>query len=128
MIMFRSATELIGRVLLMVLFLYSGIGKIRAYSATLAYMASAGVPGELLPLVITLEILGSIAIILGWQTRVVSILLAGYTLVAAVLFHNHFSDQVQAVMFLKNVSIAGAFLMLAANGSGPLSVDVRRAR
>jgi putative oxidoreductase len=126
--MLRGTTELIGRVLLMILFLYSGAGKISAYSATVAYMASARVPGMLLPLVIAVEILGSIAIIVGWQTRVVSILLAGYTLVAAALFHNHFSDQVQVVMFLKNVSIAGAFLMLAANGSGPLSVEARRAR
>ena len=126
MITLRGATELLGRVLLMILFLYSGIGKINAYSASLGYMASAGVPGELLPLAIAVEILGSVAIILGWQTRLVSILLAGYTLVAAVLFHNHFSDPVQAVMFLKNVSIAGAFLMLAANGPGPLSLDARR--
>jgi putative oxidoreductase len=123
----RATTELVGRVLLLILFLYSGIKKVTGYSATLAYMASAGVPGGLLPLVIALEMLGSVAIIVGWQTRVVSILLAGYTLLAAALFHNHFSDQIQAVMFLQDLSIAGAFLMLAANGSGPLSFDARRA-
>lgn len=125
---FRGTTELIGRIFLMILYLYSGSTKISGYSATLGYMASAGVPGALLPLVIAMEMLGSVAIILGWQTRIVSVLLAGYTLIAAALFHNHFTDQVQVVMFLKNVSIAGAFLMLAANGPGPLSVDARRAR
>ena len=128
MTMLRGTTELVGRIFLMILYLYSGSTKISAYPATLGYMASAGVPGAFLPLVIALEILGSVAIILGWQTRIVSILLAGYTLIAAALFHNHFSDQTQLIMFLKNVSIAGAFLMLAATGPGPLSVDARRAR
>ena len=124
----RSTTELLGRVLLMSLFLLSGLGKIGAYAATAGYMASVGVSGALLPLVIATEILGSIAIILGWQTRVVSLLLAGFTLVAAALFHNNFADQVQMIMFLKNLSIAGAFLMLAANGAGTLSLDARKAK
>jgi putative oxidoreductase len=124
----RSASELVGRILLMSLFLLSGLGKIGAYSATTGYMASVGVPGALLPLVIATEVLGSVAIILGWQTRVVSLLLAGFTLLSGVLFHNNFGDQVQMIMFLKNLSITGAFLMLAANGAGALSLDARKAR
>ncbi|MDB6102531.1 MAG: DoxX family protein [Gammaproteobacteria bacterium] len=124
----RSTTELFGRILLMSLFLLSGLGKIGAYAATAGYMASAGVPGALLPLVIAVEVLGSIAIILGWRTRVFSLLLAGFTLATAVLFHNNFGDQMQMVMFLKNLSIAGAFLMLAANGAGALSLDARNAK
>ena len=123
----RSASELLGRVLLMSLFLLSGLGKISAYTATAGYMASAGVPGALLPLVIATEVLGSLAIILGWQTRVASLLLAGFTLLSALLFHNNFADQVQMIMFFKNLSITGAFLMLAANGAGVLSLDARRA-
>jgi putative oxidoreductase len=122
----RSTTELFGRILLMSLFLLSGLGKIGAYTATAGYMASVGVPGALLPLVIAVEVLGSIAIILGWQTRVVSLLLAGFTLASGVLFHNNFADQIQMVMFFKNLSIAGAFLMLAANGAGALSLDARK--
>jgi putative oxidoreductase len=124
----RSATELFGRILLMSLFLLSGLGKIGAYAATAGYMASAGVPGALLPVVIAVEVLGSIAVILGWHTRVAALLLAGFTLATAVLFHNNFADQMQTVMFLKNLSIAGAFLMLAANGAGALSLDVRNAK
>ena len=124
----RGMTELFGRVLLMVLFVYSGIEKITGYAATTGYMATAGVPAAFLPLAIVVEIAGTIVIVLGWQTRVASVLLAGYTLVAAMLFHNNFADQVQLIMFLKNVSICGAFLLLAANGAGPLSLDARRAR
>jgi putative oxidoreductase len=124
----RNTSELFGRILLASLFLLSGFGKISAYSATAGYMASVGVPGALLPLVIVMELVGSLALILGWHTRVVSLLLAGFTLVAGALFHNNFADQIQMVMFFKNVAIAGALLMLAANGAGRLSLDRRRAK
>jgi putative oxidoreductase len=120
--------ELLGRVLLMSLFLLSGLGKIGAYAATASYMASAGVPGALLPMVIAVEVLGSIAIILGWQTRAVSLLMTGFCLATALLFHNNFADQMQMVMFLKNLCITGAFLMLAANGAGAFSLDARNAK
>jgi putative oxidoreductase len=124
----RSTTELLGRILLMSLFLLSGLGKIGAYAATAGYMASVGVPGAVLPAVIAVEVLGSIAIILGWHTRVVSLVMAGFALATAVLFHNNFADQTQMVMFLKNLSIAGAFLILAANGAGAFSLDARNAK
>jgi len=124
----RSGTELTGRILLMLLFLVSSVGKITNYDATAGYMTSMGVPGVLLPVVIAAELLGSLAIILGWHTRTVALLLAGFTLASGVIFHNNFADQIQAVMFLKNLSITGAFLMLAANGAGPLSMDARKAR
>jgi putative oxidoreductase len=127
-VMLRSATELFGRILLMSLFLLSGLGKIGAYAATAGYMASSGVPGALLPGVIAVEVLGSIAIILGWHTRVVSLVLAGFALATAVLFHTNWADQTQMVMFLKNLSIAGAFLILAVNGAGAFSLDARKAK
>jgi putative oxidoreductase len=122
----RSSGELFGRILLMTLFLLSGVGKIGAYAATAGYMSSVGVPTALLPFVIALEILGSIAIIAGWQTRVVALLLAGFTLASGLLFHNNFADQIQMIMFFKNLSITGAFLMLAANGAGRFSLDARK--
>jgi putative oxidoreductase len=125
---FQNLAELGGRVLLSSLFLLSGLGKIGAYSATAGYMASVGVPGVLLPLVIAIEVLGAAAIIAGWQTRIVAFLLAGFTLVSAVLFHNDFANQIQMVMFMKNVSIAGGFLLLVAHGAGPLSLDRRAAK
>lgn len=119
--------ELAGRVLLASLFLLSGLSKMSAYGATAAYMAGAGVPAALLPVVIATEVLGSLAIILGWHTRIAAFLLGGFTLIAAVLFHNNFGDQIQTIMFLKDVAITGAFGMLVANGAGALSLDHRRA-
>lgn len=120
-----NLAELAGRVLLASLFLLSGLSKIGTYDATVGYMQAMGVPGFALPLVIALEVLGAAAIIVGYQTRVVAFLLAGFSLVAALLFHANFADQIQTILFLKNVSIAGGFLLLVANGAGPLSLDRR---
>jgi putative oxidoreductase len=119
--------EVFGRALLSLLFLLSGVGKIGAYGATAAYMSSAGVPGALLPVVIVTELGGAVAIILGWKTRIVAALLAGFAVLTALAFHNNFADQTQMIMFWKNISIAGGFLLLAANGPGRLSIDRRRA-
>jgi putative oxidoreductase len=124
----KNASELAGRSLLAVLFLLSGLGKIGAYDATTTYMSAVGVPGVLLPVVIATEGFGAIAIILGWQTRVAALLLAGYALLTALIFHTNFADQIEMIMFLKNVSIAGGFLLLVANGAGPLSLDRRLAK
>jgi len=120
-----NASEFVGRFFLALLFLLSGLGKIGAYSATAAYMASAGVAGGLLPAVISLEVLGGLAILLGWKTRVAAALLAGFSLLAAVTFHNNLADQIQLIMFFKNVAIAGGLLILVANGAGALSLDRR---
>ena len=91
-------------------------------------MSSVGVPGRLLPAVIATELLGSLAIILGWKTRAVALLLAGFSVITALIFHSNFADQIQMIMFLKNISIAGGFLLLVANGAGPLSLDRRNQR
>lgn len=125
MTMMEKVFEFAGRVLLSVLFVVSGLGKVGAYSGTAAYMAAAGVPGALLPVVIGLEVLGAAAIIVGWKTRIVAALLAGFTVLSALLFHNNLADQVQQIMFLKNLAIAGGFLLLVARGAGPLSLDGR---
>jgi putative oxidoreductase len=124
----RNIAELAGRGFLAVLFLLSGLGKIGAYGATATYMSAVGVPGVLLPVVIATEVFGAIAIILGWHTRVTALLLAGYALLTALVFHTNFADQIQMIMFLKNVSIAGGFLLLVSHGAGPLSLDRRLAR
>ena len=124
----QKVSELAGRSLLAVLFLLSGLGKIGAYAGTAGYMSSAGVPSALLPVVIAIEVLGALVIIVGWKTRVTAVLLAGFSLLTAVIFHNNFGDQIQMIMFLKNVSIAGGFLLLVANGAGPLSLDRRGAK
>jgi putative oxidoreductase len=125
---FQNVSELGGRVLLAALFLISGLGKIGAYTSTAAYMTALGVPGALLPTVIATEVLGAIALIVGWKTRVIAFLLAGFTLLAGVIFHNNFADQIQAIMFLKDLAIAGGLLLLVANGPGALSLDRRFAK
>jgi putative oxidoreductase len=124
----KNVSELAGRSLLSVLFLLSGVVKIGAYAATAGYMSSVGVPSVLLPVVIATEVLGATAIILGWETRITAFLLAGYSLLTALVFHTNFADQIEMIMFLKNVSIAGGFLLLVANGAGPLSLDRRLAK
>ena len=124
----KKIGELAGRVLLAAIFLISGLGKIGAYAGTAAFMASVGVPAALLPAVIATEVLGAVAIIIGWKTRIAALLLAGFTLVAGVIFHSNFADQIQMVMFLKNVAITGGFLLLVVNGPGTLSLDRRLAK
>jgi putative oxidoreductase len=124
----KNFTELSGRTLLALLFLLSGLGKLGAYNATAAYMASVGVPGALLPAVIAIEVLGALAIIFGWKTHVVATLLAGFSVLTALTFHNNFADQIQMIMFWKNISIAGAFLLLVVHGAGPVSIDARSAK
>ena len=121
----NTVAPLLGRLGLSLIFIISGWGKIAGYAATQGYMASKGVPGELLPLVIALELGGGIAILAGAFTRWTALALAVFSVAAAVLFHLDFADQMQAISFWKNVAIAGGFLMLAANGPGPLSVDAR---
>ena len=115
----------IGRLLIALIFVFSGIGKISQYAGTQAYMDSVGVPGFLLPAVIALEILGGLAIILGWHARVAAFLLAGFSLLSAILFHSIFGDQMQMIMFLKNLALAGGFLMIVSLGAGPYSIDNR---
>jgi len=119
----RDTAELGGRILLSSLFVLSGLSKIGAYAATMAYMSAMGVPGVLLPVVIATELLGGLAIAFGWKTRATAFLLAGFTLLTALVAHTHFADQIQMIMFMKNVSITGAFLLLTVNGAGRLSLD-----
>ena len=115
--------NLVARVLMAHMFLIAGIGKITGYAGTKAYMTAMGVPGALLPLVIALEIGGALAIIVGWQTRLVAYALAAFSVVAALIFHHNFADQMQMIMFMKNFTIAGGFLLLAVNGAGAFSLD-----
>lgn len=115
-----------GRFLISLIFIMSGFNKIANFAGTQAYMESAGVPGVLLPLVIGVELLGGLAVVFGWHTRVAAFLLAGFSLVSAVLFHANFGDQMQMIMFMKNLALAGGFLVIVALGAGPYSLDNRR--
>ena len=123
----QNFLDFAGRVLIAAIFLISGLGKIAGYAGTQGYMAAMGVPGALLPLVIALEVGGALAIILGYRTRLVAFLLAGFCVVSALIFHRAVGDQVQFIMFMKNFAIAGGFLLLVARGPGEWSLDARRA-
>jgi putative oxidoreductase len=122
---YAPVLDLTGRLLLASIFVLSGIEKIGDFSGTQEFMASKGVPGLLLPLVIALEVIGGLAIVLGWKVRTFAFLLAGYSLLAAVLFHTNFADHQQYYSFMKNLGMAGGFLFLSANGAGRFSVDAR---
>ena len=115
-----------GRLLIASIFVMSGLNKVNNYSNTAGWMEAMGVPGGLLPLVIALEVLGGLAIMIGWQTRITAVLFAGFCVMSAVIFHSNFSDQNQMIPFMKNISIAGGFLFLVVHGAGPFSVDNRR--
>ena len=122
----EKISQFVARVFLGQIFLLSGFFKISGYVGTQGYMEAMGVPGMLLPLVIALEIGGGLAIVAGWQTRWVSIALAAFTLAAAAIFHSNLSDQMQMIMFLKNIAITGGFILLAVHGAGGYSLDNRR--
>ncbi|WP_289047385.1 DoxX family protein [uncultured Psychrobacter sp.] len=113
----------IGRLLLSMIFIFSGFTKITGYAATQGYMESMGVPGMLLPLVIAVELLGGIAILLGFKARLVAILMAGFSIVSALLFHQFWIDESQMNPFMKNIAMAGGFLMIFAHGPGAYSID-----
>jgi putative oxidoreductase len=123
----QNLSDLLGRVLIAAIFLISGVGKVTGYAGTQGYMEAMGVPGALLPLVILLEVVGAVAIIVGWRTRLFAFLLGGFTLLSAVIFHRALGDQMQFIQFMKNLAIAGGFLLLLARGAGGWSLDARRA-
>lgn len=115
-----------GRVLISGLFLTSGVGKLAAYDASKGYMEAMGVPGALLPAVIALEIFAPLALIAGFKARAAAFLLAGFSIVAAALFHSNLADPIQQIMFFENLSIAGGLLMIFSGGPGALALDARR--
>jgi putative oxidoreductase len=123
----KPYSTLVGRVLIATLFVVAGASKIGAYAGTQAYMQSAGVPGAVLPLVILVELGGGLAIILGLYTRLAALVLAGFSIITALVFHTG-ADQVSQIMLLKNVGLAGGFLFLVGNGAGRLSLDARRSQ
>jgi putative oxidoreductase len=122
---FQAIAAPIGRILISLMFVTSGLSKISGYAGTQGYMEAMGVPGALLPLVIAVEVLGGLAVILGWHTRIAAFLLAGFSLLSALLFHANFGDQMQMIMFMKNIAIAGGFLMIVSQGAGAYSLDNR---
>ena len=115
----------IGRILLSLIFLGSAATKLADPAGTQAYMTAFGLPmtGVLLVGAIATELLGGIALLLGWKTRRVTVVLAGFLLTATLIFHTNLGDQQQLLHFLKNLAIAGGLVILFGEGAGPLSLD-----
>ena len=115
----------IARIFIAIIFLMSGLNKIGNYGNTAYWMEAVGVPSLFLPIVIALEIVGGLAIILGWKARIFSFLLAGFCMLSAIVFHSNFADQNEMINFMKNIAIAGGFLTITINGAGSFSLDGR---
>ncbi|MBE5254118.1 DoxX family protein [Mixta mediterraneensis] len=120
---FEDAGLLLARILMPVLFITAGWGKITGYAGTQQYMEVMGVPGFMLPLVILLELGGGLAILFGFLTRFTALFTAGFTILTALLFHSNFAEGVNQLMFIKNLTIAGGFLILGLVGPGAYSID-----
>ena len=115
--------EILGRLLLAAIFLINGIGKIFNYEGTIQYMENFDVPGYLIIPAITVEILFPILLIIGYYTKFSALVLSLFTLALAVIFHTEFSNQIQLMSFLKNIAIAGGFLIIFVYGPGKYSID-----
>jgi putative oxidoreductase len=120
---FEDSGLLAARILMTILFITAGWGKITGYAGTQQYMEAMGVPGFMLPLVILLEFGGGLAIMFGFLTRFTALFTAGFTILTAFLFHSNFAEGVNQLMFMKNLSIAGGFLILGLVGPGAYSID-----
>jgi putative oxidoreductase len=123
-------TALVGRVLIAVLFLLSGFGKLAAPAATQGYIAAMGLPAPLAAYLVALvvEVIGGALLVVGFQTRIVAAGMAVFTLLTAVFFHSHLADQNQMIHFFKNFAILGGLLQVVAYGAGAYSLDHRFAR
>ena len=115
--------DLIARIFISAVFLIAGINKINQYEGTVQWMESFGVPGILIIPAIILEVIGSVLIIVGYQTRITASIFSIFCISLAFIFHNDFSNQMELVSFFKNLALAGGFLFLAINGSGKISLD-----
>jgi putative oxidoreductase len=129
----QNPLSLLGRLLLSVLFLPAGIGKITGFAGTVGYITSVGLPMPTLAAIIalTVEIVGGLALIAGFGTRIAALALALFTLVASFFFHSYWAvpaDQqlVTQLLFFKNIAVVGGLLTLAAWGAGGWSVDASR--
>ena len=128
----NNVLNLMGRLLLAALFLPAGLSKLSGFEGTVGYITSVGLP---LPAVaaagaLVVEILGSVALAVGFQTRIVAAVLALFTLVASVFFHAFWAAApeqafVQQLLFFKNIGVVGGLLVLVSSGAGAWSLDAK---
>jgi putative oxidoreductase len=113
----------LARLLIAAIFLLSGLGKFAASSQMAGYMAAFGVPGALVWPAAAFEVGSALLLLAGLYTRPVALLLTGFTVLTALIFHRDFADQTQTIMFLKNLAMAGGLLLVVRDGARHLSVD-----
>jgi putative oxidoreductase len=130
-----TVAPLIGRILIAIFFIPSGLSKITGFSGTMGYIASAGLPAPALGAVIAIiaEVVVAAALLVGWRARWAALILAAFTIAAAIFFHNYWAappDQqlMQNINFFKNMAIAGGLLFVFAFGPGAYSLDARSGR
>lgn len=126
--MTQTYGTLIARVLMAIIFIMAGLGKTADVAGFAGYMASGGIPAFLAWPVILFEILGGLALLVGYQTRLVSLALAGFSILSGVMFHFDPADQMQMTMLFKNLAMAGGYIAIALLGAGSLSVDAKLAK
>ncbi len=131
----QNPLTLAGRLLLALLFLPAGLTKIAGFAGTVGYIASKGLPLPAVGAVIAIgvEVLGGLALLVGFGTRVAALVLAVFTVAATVIFHAWWAvpaeaQMVQQLMFFKNIAVVGGLLVLAAHGAGGWSLDAKRQR
>lgn len=121
---FDKYTVLIGRILLALVFIAGGASKIADGGAgTIPYMESMGIPGFLFWPTALFELLAGLAVLVGYQAKMIGMLLAGFCIVTALMAHSNFADQMQMILFMKNLAMAGGFMMLMRFGAGEFSMD-----
>jgi len=130
---YQSALNLFGRILIVALFLPAGLSKLTGFEGTLGYFSSLGIPAPTLALAATIviEIVGGIALLVGFKTRLVAIIMALFTLAAAVTGHAFWAAPADAafiaqLLFFKNIAVMGGLLVLASAGAGSFSFDGRK--
>jgi putative oxidoreductase len=129
----NNALNLMGRLLLAALFLPAGLSKLSGFEGTVAYIGSVGLPfaSVAAAAAVAVEILGSVALIVGFQTRIAAAVLAVFTLVASVFFHAFWAAApeqafMQQLLFFKNVGVMGGLLLLVSSGAGAWSLDAKK--
>ena len=129
----QAIPVVIARILLALMFVLAGFGKLTGLEGTAGYIASKGLPAPMLLAVAAgvVELVAGVLLIIGWQARWAALALAGFTVVASVIFHNFWAmpaaqQMTQQLMFMKNIGVVGGLLLVFAFGAGSLSLDARR--
>ena len=115
--------DLLGRIFISTIFLFSALNKIKNYEETIEWMANYNLPNYFLAPTIVLEIIAPILIIIGYKTKIAAAALSIFCVTTAIVFYSNFDDQMQLIAFLKNIALSGGFLFLVINGAKGFCLD-----